>query len=68
MTELELALKELESATVAVATLPENDYAESRAAIDRCAWALRDLAMLTAELLPADRERAVHSLRRAFTP
>jgi hypothetical protein len=68
MTDLELALKELESATAAVAKLPEDDYAETRAAVDRCAWALRDLAALAAKLPPADRERAIDRLRGAVTP
>ena len=67
MSELELALKELESATAAVAVIPEDDYAETRAAIDRCQWALRDLAALAAELPPADRERAISRLRGFVT-
>ena len=68
MSDLELVLKELDSATAAVAALPEDDYAETRAAIDRCMWALRDLTALAASLPPADRERAMNRLRAAARP
>jgi hypothetical protein len=68
MSELELALKELESAAAAVAALPEDDYAETRAAVDRCRWALRDLAALAAVLPRDDRERAIRRLRGVVMP
>ncbi len=67
MSELELALKELESATKAVATRSEDDHAETRAAIDRAAWALRDLVALAAKLPAAGRERAIGRLLRGAT-
>jgi hypothetical protein len=63
MTDLELALKELKSATAAAAALSEDDYAEARAAMDRRTWALRDLAALAAQLPPADRDRLLKNVR-----
>jgi hypothetical protein len=67
MSELELALKELESATAAVTTLSEDDYAENQAALDRCAWALRDLAALGADVPSISDELGISRLRGNVT-
>ena len=66
MSELENVLRELESATAAVATVPVEDFAEAQAAMARRAWAIADLAMLAARGIPEpELENALRRLRRA---
>jgi hypothetical protein len=66
MTELERALRELESATAALSTLPVEDFAEAQAAMDRRAWAIRDLAALVQGAISGpEREDAVERLSQA---
>ena len=69
MSELERALRELESATAAIATVPIEHFAEGNAALDRRYWAIADLSRLAGaplSLAEEDREDAVRRLRLAF--
>ncbi len=68
MSQLELALRELESATAAVAAIAVEDFAEAKAAMDRRSWAIADLSALagTPFALPAkDRDDAIRRLQLA---
>ena len=69
MSRLDCALRELESATAAVGSVPVEDFAEARAAMDRRAWAIADLAAMVAEgvAVPEQaREQILSRLRRAL--
>ena len=69
MSELECALRELESATAAIATIPLAHSAEGKAALDRRYWAIVDLSGLAGapiSLAMEDREDIVRRLRLAF--
>ena len=66
MPELERVLRELESATAALATIPLEDFAEVQAAMDRRSWAIRDLAALAQGAISGpEREEAVERLSEA---
>jgi hypothetical protein len=68
MSEFELALQELESATAAVAGVAIEDFAEAQAAMDRRSWAIADLSALAAAPLALPertRQEAVRRLRLA---
>ena len=67
--QLELALRELESATAAVAAVAIEDSAEATAAMDRRSWAIADLCALTANpgaLTGDERDDIIQRLRLAF--
>ena len=68
MSQLEVALRELESATTAVAEIAVDDFAEAKAAMDRRSWALADLSALASApiaLAEKDREDAMRRLQLA---
>ena len=67
MREMESALRELESATAAVAVVPVEDFAEGQAAMDRRRWAIADVAALSAGAIPElEREDVLRRLQRAY--
>lgn len=68
MPQLELALRELESATSAIGAIAVENFAEAKAAMDRRSWALADLSALAGApfTLPAkERDDAIRRLQLA---
>jgi len=66
MPDLERCLRELESATAALAAVPVDDFAEAQAALDRRAWAIGDLAALAQRALSEpERQNALDRLLEA---
>ena len=68
MSRLECALRELESATAAVGSVAVEDFAESRAAMDRRAWAIADLAAMVAEGVAIPEQGREQILSRGGSP
>jgi hypothetical protein len=69
MSKLEFVLRELESATAAVAGVAVEDFAEAQAAMDRRSWAIADLAILAGDglaNLETDRDGTLTRLRRVL--
>ena len=64
MPALKRALKELESATTAVATADIEDFAEVKAAMDRRHWAIADVAELVKDPLAFSGEDRADAFRR----
>jgi len=64
MSPLELALRELESATMAVAAIAVEDFGEAKAAMDRRAWAIADLSALARNPLALPAEERDDAIRR----
>ena len=64
MSQLELALRELESATLAVAAIAVEDFAEAKAAMDRRAWAIADISSLARAPLALGAKERTDAIRR----
>ena len=64
MSQLELALRELESATMAVSAIPVEDFAEAQAAMDRRSWAIADLSALARAPLALEENERDDAIRR----
>src|SRR6185369_6743245 len=64
MSDLELALRELESATAAVAAVSADDFAEAKAALDRRHWAITDLSALAGAPLAIPEQTRLELLSR----